>query len=320
MASVALELILAPPFTFHQRLDAVFRSFSSMLLVLDAHGRILDFKSVNGASLDASFFFESAPTFQNLLPPEVAREYERAVQQLRSGNRLALFKFTLRLSDEKIWCEACLVPFTKDQHMVFLWNVTGKKTSETTDVDFFPEDAFIRNWSDVLQLRDHETRDHTRRVTAMTLQLAKRIGLPDAELIHIRRGAALHDIGKVAVPDSILFKPGPLNEEEWSIMRRHPIIAAEMIAPLPHLAPALSIPRSHHEKWDGSGYPDGLAGEGIPLSARIFAFADVYDALTSERPYRPAWTPADALDYIRGQSGIHFDPSITPIFIRLFSN
>jgi putative nucleotidyltransferase with HDIG domain len=180
-------------------------------------------------------------------------------------------------------------------------------------------DKTIDGWSRALDLRDKETEDHTRRVTELTLRLAQRMGIPDEELIHIRRGATLHDIGKVAMPDDILFKPGPLTKEEWVIMRRHPLIAAEMLKPISYLAPALPIPRFHHEKWDGSGYPDGLAGEAIPLAARLFAFADIYDALTSDRPYRRAWSRADALEYIYKNSGTHLDPNIAPVFIHMMT-
>ena len=180
-------------------------------------------------------------------------------------------------------------------------------------------DKTIDGWSRALDLRDKETEDHTCRVTELTLQLAQRMGIPDAELIHIRRGATLHDIGKVAMPDDILFKPAPLTEEEWKTMRRHPVIAAEILKPISHLTPALPIPRNHHEKWDGSGYPDGLAGEDIPLAARLFAFADVYDALTSDRPYRRAWSKLRALDFIRENSGTHFDPTIIPVFINMMT-
>lgn len=177
----------------------------------------------------------------------------------------------------------------------------------------------IDGWSRALDFRDKETENHTRRVTELTLRLADRMGIPEAEMIHIRRGSTLHDIGKVAIPDHILFKPGPLTREEWAIMRRHPLIAAEILKPISYLVPALPIPQFHHEKWDGSGYPEGLAGEAIPLAARIFAFSDVYDALTSDRPYRPAWTQFDALDYVAKNAGIHFDPKLTPIFIQMMS-
>ena len=180
-------------------------------------------------------------------------------------------------------------------------------------------DKTIDGWSRALDLRDKETENHTRRVTELTLRLARRFGIPDAELIHIRRGATLHDIGKVAMPDSILFKPALLTADEWIIMRRHPLIAAEIIKPISYLAPALPIPRFHHEKWDGSGYPDGLSGDSIPLAARLFTLADVYDALTSDRPYRRAWSHADTLDYIRIKSGIFFDPRIVPIFLHMMT-
>jgi len=180
-------------------------------------------------------------------------------------------------------------------------------------------DKTIDGWSRALDLRDKETEEHTRRVTELTLRLAQKLEIPEAEKKHIRRGAILHDIGKVAIPDHILFKPGALTTEEWTIMRRHPLIAEEILMPISYLASALPIPRFHHEKWDGSGYPDGRAGEAIPLAARLFAFADVYDALTSNRPYRPAWSQADALHYIRKNSGSHFDPKIVPAFIHMMA-
>ena len=180
-------------------------------------------------------------------------------------------------------------------------------------------DKTIDGWSRALDLRDKETEDHTRRVTELTLRLAQRMNIPGEELIHLRRGSTLHDIGKVAIPDHILFKPSPLTKEEWTVMRRHPLIAAEMLKPISYLTPALPIPRHHHEKWDGCGYPDGLAREAIPLAARLFAFADVYDALTSDRPYRPAWSQVEALEYVTKNSGIHFDPKIAPVFIRMMT-
>jgi len=178
-------------------------------------------------------------------------------------------------------------------------------------------DATIEGLSRALDLRDKETEEHTRRVTEIAMKLASRLGVDDSERVHVRRGAILHDIGKVAIPDQILFKRGPLVEEEWKIMRKHPDIAVELLSPVSYLAPALDIPHWHHERWDGTGYPDRLVGEQIPFSARLFAFADVYDALTSDRPYRSAWRKQDALQYIREQSGLHFDPEIVPVFIEL---
>jgi HD-GYP domain-containing protein (c-di-GMP phosphodiesterase class II) len=180
-------------------------------------------------------------------------------------------------------------------------------------------DATIEGLSRALDLRDKETKEHTFRVTDITVKLAIRLGIKQSDLIHIRRGAILHDIGKVAIPDQILFKPGPLAQEEWEIMRRHPAIAVELLSPVSYLEPALEIPHWHHEKWDGSGYPDGLRQEEIPFAARLFAVADVYDALTSNRPYRTAWSKWDAVEYIEGQSGSHFDPRVIPDFLDLIN-
>ena len=180
-------------------------------------------------------------------------------------------------------------------------------------------DATIEGLSRALDLRDKETKEHTFRVTDITVKLATRLGIRQSDLIHVRRGAILHDIGKVAIPDQILFKPGPLGKEEWDIMRKHPAIAVELLSPVSYLEPALEIPHWHHEKWDGSGYPDGLRQEDIPFAARLFALADVYDALISKRPYRSAWSKWDAVQYIEDQAGTHFDPRIVPEFLDLIN-
>ena len=181
-------------------------------------------------------------------------------------------------------------------------------------------DATIEGLTRALDLRDKETEEHTRRVSDITIKLAVHLGVEDTDLIHIRRGAILHDIGKVAIPDRILFKPGPLADDEWNIMRRHPGIAVDLLSSVSYLAQALEIPHWHHEKWDGSGYPDHLRGEAIPFSARLFALVDVYDALTSNRPYRSAWSKQETLQYIESQSGKHFDPTIVPKFLNFMSN
>jgi len=181
-------------------------------------------------------------------------------------------------------------------------------------------DETIEGWSRAMDLRDRETEGHTRRVTEMTVTLAKAMGLPEEAILQYRRGALLHDIGKIGVPDSILHKPGPLTEEEWVIMRRHPQQAYELLAPISYLQLALDIPYCHHERWDGSGYPRGLNGDQIPLAARLFAVVDVFDALISDRPYRKAWTKDQALEYILQQSGIQFDPDVIDIFIKHFGD
>ena len=153
----------------------------------------------------------------------------------------------------------------------------------------------------------------------MSQQLAREMGLSEEEQVQIRRGALLHDIGKMGVPDPILLKPGRLSDEEWVIMKRHPKYAYDLLYPIAFLRPALDIPYGHHEKWDGSGYPRGLTGEEIPLAARIFAIVDVWDAITSDRPYRGAWPPDQALAYIQSQSGQHFDPRIVQAFSALIT-
>jgi putative nucleotidyltransferase with HDIG domain len=178
-------------------------------------------------------------------------------------------------------------------------------------------DATIEGWSRAMDLRDKETEGHTRRVTELTVLLARTLGIPEEEIVHIRRGALLHDIGKMGVPDAILSKPGPLTDAEWAIMREHPILAHEMLLPIAYLRPALDIPYCHHERWDGAGYPRGLRGEEIPLAARIFAVADVWDALRSDRPYRPAWPEAQVREHIRALSGTHFDPRVVTAFLQV---
>src|SRR5579859_3247249 len=178
-------------------------------------------------------------------------------------------------------------------------------------------DRTIEGWSAALDLRDKETEGHSQRVTEMTLQLAEAVGFSPEELVHVRRGALLHDIGKMGIPDAILLKPGPLTDEEWTIMRQHPLFAHQLLEPIQFLRPALDIPFSHHEKWDGSGYPQGLAGEKIPLAARVFAVVDIWDALRSDRTYRPAWPVAQVLDYIRQQSGKGLDPRVVQAFLEM---
>ena len=180
-------------------------------------------------------------------------------------------------------------------------------------------DATIEGWSHAMDLRDRETEGHTLRVTNSAMGLAKLAGITDDELVHVRRGALLHDIGKLGIPDSILFKPDKLTSEEWDFMRKHPQYAYDMIVPIEYLRPALDIPYCHHEKWDGSGYPRGLKGEEIPLSARVFAVIDVWDAITSDRPYRSAWDNQKASEYINEQSGRHFEPKLVELFNKTVS-
>lgn len=176
----------------------------------------------------------------------------------------------------------------------------------------------LEGWVRALDLRDKGTEGHTQRVTKRTIRLARAMGISENDLVQIQRGALLHDIGKIGIPDNILKKPHPLDEEEWDLMRKHPIYAYEMLHEIDYLKPALEIPYCHHEKWDGSGYPRGLQGKQIPLAARIFSLVDVWDALGSDRPYRKAWKQVDIYTYILEQSGKYFDPEVVEAWVNEF--
>ncbi len=178
-------------------------------------------------------------------------------------------------------------------------------------------DATIEGWSRALDMRDKETEGHSQRVTDMAIKLAGYFNLNEAEILNIRRGALLHDIGKMGIPDQILLKPGPLTEAEWVIMRKHPTFAYDLLSPIVYLRQALEIPYGHHEKWDGTGYPQGLKGTHIPLAARIFSVVDVWDALKSDRPYRTAWTDGEIFSHIKELSGVHFDPQVVDLFLLM---
>jgi HD-GYP domain-containing protein (c-di-GMP phosphodiesterase class II) len=180
-----------------------------------------------------------------------------------------------------------------------------------------PMDPFLESWLGM----ENYVRDflgHLQRVTEMTMHLANAVGIASDQLNDFFRGAILHDIGKIGIPKSILLKPGPLNEDEWKIMRKHPEIARDYLSRTSTLKSAIDIPYCHHEKWDGTGYPQGFKGKQIPIAARIFSIVDVWDALTSDRPYRPAWPAEKALALIIDQSGKHFEPQIVDTFIELY--
>jgi PAS domain S-box-containing protein len=191
---------------------------------------------------------------------------------------------------------------------------------QKTNVDLIQAyDRTLEGWSNALDLRDKETEGHSRRVTEMTSLLGRKMDMRDSELMHMRRGALLHDIGKMGIPDTILLKPGTLNDAEREIMRKHPAYAYELLYPISYLRLALDIPYCHHERWDGTGYPRGLKGEYIPLAARIFAVIDVSDALQSDRPYRARWPEDKTREYIKEQSGTQFDPKVVEIFLELLN-
>jgi putative nucleotidyltransferase with HDIG domain len=189
-----------------------------------------------------------------------------------------------------------------------------KKNAEMVDA----YDRTIFGWSRVLEMRNREVKDHSRRVTEMAMQLARYVGVDGDDLEQIRRGSLLHDIGKMAIPDEIILKDGDLSEEERAIIRRHPLFGFEMVSEIEFLRPAVDIMLCHHEKWDGTGYPFGLAGDQIPLFARIFAVVDVWDALRSDdRTYRKPDPPEVAAEYLRSQAGEHFDPDVVEAFLKM---
>jgi HD-GYP domain-containing protein (c-di-GMP phosphodiesterase class II) len=172
-------------------------------------------------------------------------------------------------------------------------------------------------WSAALDVRNKEAKGHTHRVMEMAVSMAKVVGMSNQELVNIRRGGLLHDFGNIAVPESILYKKGDLSIDDWLSIHMHPYIAYEMLTPINFLKPALDIPYRHHEHWDGSGYPRGLKGEQIPLAARMFSVVDVYDSLTSDRPYRSAWTKKDAMNYLQDMAGQQFDPMAVELFFMM---
>jgi PAS domain S-box-containing protein/putative nucleotidyltransferase with HDIG domain len=269
-----------------------------------------------------SFYVENLRTIPNFI----------TVRQLEQERFISYFAVPFSLNDLpkgilEIFQRKRL-DFSSEQ-IEFLYGLTRQISIAMTYIDLYSGleqknielieayDSTIEGWSRTLNLRDEETEDHTQRVTQMTMELAKRMGIDGEDLTRIRWGTLLHDIGKMGVPDSILHKPGPLSSEEWQIMRMHPVYAYERLKPIKFLQKSLEIPYCHHEKWDGSGYPRRLKGLAIPLSARVFALVDVWDALISDRPYRAAWGEDRALAYVIEQSGRHFDPAVVKVFVKL---
>lgn len=254
-------------------------------------------------------------------------EYETYKKKLLENNELNNMEAVFKKKNGTVWIgliSARTIEIKNEQMSIsIIRDITARKRAELelhrAHVDLAEAyESTIEGWSRVLDLRDKETEGHTQRVTEMTLRLAHALGIPEDEIVHIRRGALLHDIGKMAIPDSVLQKPGPLSESEWQQMRLHPEYAHQMLFPIVYLRPALDIPYCHHEHWDGSGYPRGLKGNQIPLAARIFAIVDVWDALLSNRPYRKGSNEESVLDYIKKHAGTYFDPVLVDSFIELY--
>ncbi len=220
---------------------------------------------------------------------------------------------------------------TDDEWMQFMQTLTGQAAIAIDNSQLFDNlqrsnqeirqayDTTLEGWARALELRDRETEGHTRRVTDLTMRLAQFMNISEDELVNINRGVLLHDIGKMGVPDQILRKTGPLSDTEWDEMRKHPQYAYDLLTPIRYLRPALDIPYCHHEHWDGSGYPRGLKGSQIPLSARIFSIVDIWDALLSDRPYRKAWPRNKVIQYLKDISGTQLDPNVVETFLKMLS-
>jgi PAS domain S-box-containing protein len=310
-----------------QRFHIMFENHDvSMVLVSSQNGRLVD---TNQAAADFYGFPIERLRLMNIfqfiqLPLEaVNKELRRAATEEQSKfiqiHKLAngeLRTVEIHTSPVKINNEDLL--------FCIIFDISDRRKAEDAVLDKTLElsdayEATLEGWSNALELRERETAGHSKRVVELTLAICRELQIPEEELIHIQRGALLHDIGKMGIPDNILLKPGPLTPDEWVVMRQHPLYAHQLLSKIPFLAPALDIPYCHHERWDGSGYPQGLRGEEIPLAARVFAIVDVWDALISNRPYRPAWTEEAAMKYLLDNSGVLFDQGIVEIFERIFN-
>jgi PAS domain S-box-containing protein len=265
----------------------------------------------------------------DMIHPEDLPSITKIIQEYDGNERTVTISYRARHKDAHyIWLETSARPILDRESGYVLEiqatsrDITERKSSEKALQNAHDnlQEAYertIEGWVRALDLRDRETEGHTQRVSEITLKVARKLGFTEEELAHIRRGALLHDMGKMAIPDEILQKPGPLNEIEWEKMRLHPLYAYDMLSPIAYLHPALDIPYSHHERWDGSGYPRGLKGKGIPLIARLFAIVDVWDALSTDRPYRKSLPRHEVINYIRENSGKLFDPDLTEVFLSI---
>jgi PAS domain S-box-containing protein/putative nucleotidyltransferase with HDIG domain len=224
---------------------------------------------------------------------------------------------------KKVECNETKAGFLRSlaqQTAIAIDNLTLFDNLQKSNSELFQAyESTIEGWSHALDLRDKETENHSLRVTEMTERICRAAGMSPSSLIHVRRGALLHDIGKMGIPDRILLKVEKLTDEEWAIIKKHPVHAFELLSPIEYLRPALDIPYCHHEKWDGSGYPRGLKEEQIPFPARIFAVVDVWDALLSDRPYRKGWPEEKVYTFLRSLSGTHFDPKAVEMFFKVLN-
>jgi len=296
-----------------ERYGEILKVLPNAIIVVDRDGIIV---AVNKNTIDMFGYDEDeliGKPIEILVPIDIADEHRKAREKYIRHPSSRMMGSNLSLYGKKkdgttFPIEVALSPlYLPDLYVVAAIDDIG----ETADAY---EQSLI-GWANALDLRDNDTRNHTERVTTMTLNFCKAMGFDHEELSNVRRGAILHDIGKIGIPDSILNKAEPLTDEEFEIMKKHPVLAKQMIEPIKFLSQSVQIPYYHHERWDGTGYPQGLIGAKIPLEARIFSIIDVYDALTSDRVYRKAWTKEETLKYIKENSGKLFDPYLVDYFL-----
>lgn len=310
-----------------ERYRTLFEDSQDAIFIITPDGQIVDVNTAYFELIDCSR--EAMNT--HLADIFVAQsEFDRLLFQLAQHGSVKNFEATLQTRNNvERHCLLTAGPHQNEDNILvgyqgIIRDITDQKKSEAQLREANRKlvrayDETLSGWGRALELRDKETEGHSLRVMELTVRLARLLDLSEEEVLHIRRGALLHDIGKMAIPDRILLKEGPLTDEEREIMEKHPVYAYDMLAPIAYLRPALAIPYSHHERWDGQGYPCGLKGTEIPLAARIFAIVDVWDALSSDRAYRPAWSPTRIKAYLREQAGSHFDPDLVEIFLSQFA-
>lgn len=306
--------------------SAILHSAHDAIIAIDQNQNIILFNQGAKRIFEYSASEIIGQPLEILLPPVLSEVHRAHVRRFAESATIARAmgerrEISGRRKDGTIFpAEASIAKVSTGGQTVFtvvLRDITDRKQAEIELFNAY--DSTIEGWSRALDLRDKETEGHTQRVTKMTMKLTHAAGMTEAELVHVRRGALLHDIGKMGVPDNILLKPDKLTDEEWVAMRKHPIFAFELLSPIVYLRPALDIPYCHHEKWDGSGYPRGLKGEQIPLVARLFAVIDVWDALRSDRPYRQGWSKEKVIEHIKSLSGTHFEPKAVELFLKMMN-
>ncbi|MBI4731990.1 MAG: HD domain-containing protein [Chloroflexi bacterium] len=316
----------------HIAREKVIENMADLILVLDAQDRIVDInpsalrllnlKSNQAIGESAEPIFSESPILLEKFRQPANASHEIIVEE--NGKYYHYDVKSTLLHDRRgefqgrIFVARDITPYAELQWKLKELNEElEQKVQKRTEELAQSYDTTLEGWAKALELRDKETEGHSRRVTELTLRLAQAIGIPAADLEHIRRGAILHDIGKMAISDEILRKTGPLSDAEQEIVLQHPAIAYQLLSRISYLQKALDIPYCHHEKWNGSGYPRGLKGAQIPLAARIFAVVDVWDAIQSDRPYKKAWTRDRAIEYLREQAGEYFDPEVVGAFLAL---